>query len=84
MNIQNELYDQLYQTQVEIDGEMYHARYVGEELKVVVYESTGQPVPVWVCICDAERGEFCCCGAWEHHVKKSEGGIFVWSPRTEQ
>lgn len=84
MNIHNELYDQIYLTEVEIEGEMYHARYVGDELMVVVYESNGQPVPVWVCICDAEKFDYCVCGAWEHHMRKTEGGLFIWSPRTVQ
>lgn len=79
MGIQNEFFDQEYLTQVEINGEMYHARYVGEDIKVVVYQSTGQPVPVWVCICDAETIEYCVCGAWEFHTNRTKGGLLVWS-----
>lgn len=66
--IQNELYDQVYVSAVEIDGTMYHAREEGGEVRIVVDATTRLPIPIWVCICHATKYEECACGAWEMYL----------------
>ena len=67
--IENDLYDSEYISCYEWNGQFYHARYEGEECKIVI-DRWGHPIPVWVCICNALVYQDCCCGAWDLHLRK--------------